>query len=61
MLSAYVVLQGFVAGLRCRGDRGATAVEYTLIAGLIALVIAGAVAALGTKVNSLFNSVVTAF
>lgn len=61
MLSAFVVLQGFVAMLWRRDDRGATAVEYSLIATLIAVVIAVAVAALGTKVNALFTSVANAF
>jgi len=37
-------------------DRGATAVEYGLIIGLIALVILGAVTAFGLGVLSLFNT-----
>jgi pilus assembly protein Flp/PilA len=41
-------------------DRGVTAVEYALIAGLIAVVIAGAVALLGTTVLGLFNSAANA-
>lgn len=41
-------------------ERGATAVEYALIAGLIAVVIAGAVALLGTTVLGLFNSAANA-
>lgn len=39
-----------------RLDRGATAVEYGLIVGLIAAVIVGAVTAFGLGVLSLFNS-----
>jgi len=40
-----------------RDARGATAIEYALIAGLIAVVIAVAVGATGTSVKSLYNSV----
>lgn len=38
-------------------DRGATTIEYALISSLIALVIIGGVAALGTTVTGLFESV----
>lgn len=34
---------------------GATAVEYGLIAGLISVVIVGAITAIGTKLNAKFN------
>jgi pilus assembly protein Flp/PilA len=37
-------------------DHGATAVEYGLMVALIALVIIGAVTALGTTLNDKFNS-----
>ncbi len=44
--------------LRFLADQsGATAIEYGLIAGLIAVVIIGAVTAVGTKVSAQFNSV----
>lgn len=39
--------------------RGATAVEYGLIAALVALVIAGGAAALGTAVDGKFSDVST--
>jgi pilus assembly protein Flp/PilA len=39
---------------------GVTAIEYGLIAGLIAVVIIGSVSALGTKVSSKFNTIATA-
>lgn len=42
----------------CR--RGATAVEYGLIAALIAAAIAATVGTLGTKLNTTFTSVTTA-
>jgi pilus assembly protein Flp/PilA len=38
-------------------ENGATAIEYALIAGGIAVAIVTAVNGLGTKVTSLFNSV----
>jgi pilus assembly protein Flp/PilA len=37
--------------------RGATAVEYALVAASIAVVIVGAVAGLGQQVSGLFNTV----
>ncbi len=40
-----------------REDRGATAVEYGLLVGLIAVVIIVAVTALGGKLTGLFNSI----
>jgi len=43
--------QGFFSG----GDRGATAVEYGLMASLIAVVIVVAVMAFGSSVNGLFQ------
>ena len=38
-------------------DAGATAIEYGLIAALIAVVVVGAVTAIGTSLNTGFNSV----
>jgi pilus assembly protein Flp/PilA len=46
--------------LEARKDRGATAVEYGLLVGLIAVVIIVAVTALGGKLTALFNSIVAA-
>jgi pilus assembly protein Flp/PilA len=43
-----------------RDDTGATAIEYALIAGGIAVVIVAAVNGLGTQVNSMFTGVSTA-
>jgi pilus assembly protein Flp/PilA len=40
-----------------RDERAATSIEYAMIAGGIAVVIAAAVMALGTKVTGLFESV----
>ena len=43
--------------LESRKDRGATAVEYGLLVGLIAVVIIVGVTLLGTKILALFNTV----
>jgi pilus assembly protein Flp/PilA len=43
-----------------RNDRGATAVEYGLLVGLIAVVIIVAVTALGGKLNALFQAITNA-
>ena len=40
-------------------ERGATAVEYAIMASLIAAVIVTAVTVLGTQVNALFQSLIT--
>lgn len=42
-----------------RDERGATAVEYGLIAALIAVAIIATVTQLGTNLNVTFNSVAT--
>ena len=42
-----------------RDDEGATAIEYGLIAALIAVVIITAVTALGSTIKTKFNAVVT--
>jgi pilus assembly protein Flp/PilA len=40
-----------------RDERGATAIEYGLIAALIAMVIITGVTSVGTKLNSQFNNI----
>jgi pilus assembly protein Flp/PilA len=40
-----------------RNESGATAIEYGLIAGLIAVVIIAGVTAVGTKLSAKFNAV----
>jgi pilus assembly protein Flp/PilA len=40
-----------------RDSKGATAIEYGLIAALIAVAAVSAMGALGTKLNSTFNNV----
>jgi pilus assembly protein Flp/PilA len=56
----YTILGLMQHRLEVRKDRGATAVEYGLLVGLIAVVIIVAVTALGGKLNTLFQSIVTA-
>ncbi|MCB1417341.1 MAG: Flp family type IVb pilin [Brucellaceae bacterium] len=43
-----------------KDESGATAIEYGLIAALIAVAIIGAVGALGNKVSDTFNTVASA-
>jgi pilus assembly protein Flp/PilA len=43
--------------IRCRSERGATAVEYGLMIAFIAAIIVAAVAILGRQVFGLFSSV----
>jgi pilus assembly protein Flp/PilA len=43
-----------------RDDRGVTAIEYALIAGLIAAAIATVVGHIGTNINSVFTAVAAA-
>ena len=57
MLKLFVALQTQLTGLLNRDDRGATAVEYGLLVGLIAVVIIVGVRLLGTTLNTLFNTV----
>jgi pilus assembly protein Flp/PilA len=46
-----------VAQNRIREEKGATAVEYGLLVGLIAVAIIVTVGLLGTKLNTLFTSI----
>ena len=54
MLRQIVKFQNKVVQLR--DERGATAVEYGLMVGLIAVVIIAAVTVLGSKVSTLFQT-----
>ncbi len=60
MYKAYATLVSLVAFAQDRlrsEEKGATAVEYGLMVGLIAVVIIGAVVILGNKLNGLFTTV----
>ena len=51
---------GFLIRRLMRDENGATAIEYGLIAALISVAIITAVTAVGSHLNSTFNSVATA-
>jgi pilus assembly protein Flp/PilA len=51
-------MKNFVARF-VKDESGATAIEYGLIAALIAVAIIGAASALGTQIGTTFNTVVT--
>jgi pilus assembly protein Flp/PilA len=60
MMNLYTSLQARFVELQARmeqGERGAAAVEYALLVSLIAIAIIVAVAALGGKISSAFNTV----
>jgi pilus assembly protein Flp/PilA len=47
--------------LGIKSERGATAIEYALLASLIAVVIIATVAALGTRLSAVFANVSSSF
>jgi pilus assembly protein Flp/PilA len=60
VLNPFAILVSLVAFAQDRIERdekGATAVEYGLMVGLIAVVIIAAVTLLGTELRALFNSI----
>ncbi|MCZ2828436.1 Flp family type IVb pilin [Modestobacter sp. VKM Ac-2986] len=60
MIAFYATLSSFVsvaADRLKREEKGATAVEYGLLVGLIAVAIIAAVALLGTQLEALFTDV----
>ena len=57
MLAFFVTLQSFIADRVERDDKGATAVEYGLMVGLIAIAIIATVGFLGVSLNDLFVSI----
>jgi len=61
MFRFYALLPGFRSHSMGRNDRGATAVEYSLIIGLIAAVIIGALTAFGLGVLGLFKTIPAGF
>ena len=58
-LATLVTLYSFTEERLKREEKGATAVEYGLMVGLIAVVIIAAVIALGGRLDTLFRSIVT--
>ena len=57
MLNVFMSLQSYLSAALRRDDRGATAVEYGLLVALIAAIIVGIVATLGTQVSAAFAAV----
>ncbi len=58
MLESLVSVQNYLLARKAIiEERGATAVEYALMVGLIAVAIIGAVSLLGDKIKSSFNSI----
>jgi pilus assembly protein Flp/PilA len=57
MLNYFVALVTTLTQRLGRDDRGATAVEYGLMVALIAVVIIGAVTAIGGALNGVFTTV----
>jgi len=57
MLNVIVSLQNYLSAALRRDDRGATAVEYGLLVALIAAVIVGIVATLGTQISTAFATI----
>jgi pilus assembly protein Flp/PilA len=62
MQQIFATLVSFVAVAKTRAEeeKGATAVEYGLLVGLIAVVIIVAVTALGGQLKTLFTDITTA-
>jgi pilus assembly protein Flp/PilA len=60
-LTAIDQLVAALRALSCDSERGATAIEYGLIASLIAAVIAAIVGTLGLDVLALYTTVIGAF
>lgn len=56
-MTRFTHMKSFFQNLR-RNQKGATAIEYTLIAAGISVVIVGAIALIGTSVNNMFNNVI---
>ena len=60
MLSLFVTLQSFAVSAKerlSREEKGATAVEYGLLVGLIAVAIVAALLLLGPRLSDLFTNV----
>jgi pilus assembly protein Flp/PilA len=58
-LATLITLYSFAEERLKREEKGATAVEYGLMVGLIAVLIIAAVIALGGRLDTLFRQIVT--
>ena len=61
MTSLMVSMTAFIAGIKDRfeSEKGATATEYSLLVGLIALIIVAGVTLFGSKLNLFFSTLGT--
>jgi pilus assembly protein Flp/PilA len=59
MNALHYVMSYLKAAQIARDERGVTALEYAMIAALIAVVIIGGVTALGTRINVVFDNIRT--
>ena len=61
MTSLMVSMTAFIAGIKDRfsSEKGATATEYSLLVGLIALVIVAGVTLFGGNLNTFFTGLAT--
>jgi pilus assembly protein Flp/PilA len=57
MLYLYCLLQNLAARRPFKSESGVTALEYGLIAALVAVVIIGAVTTMGTRLSTTFTTV----
>jgi pilus assembly protein Flp/PilA len=53
----YCLLRNFAVGRPLKSEEGVTAIEYGLIAALIAVAVIGAVTAVGTSLGGVFTNV----
>ncbi len=60
MNALHYVMSHLKAAQIARDERGVTALEYAMIAALIAVVIVGAVTALGTRISGTFTNITAA-
>jgi pilus assembly protein Flp/PilA len=60
MLKLYVSVEAMVRRYLVKDQRGATAIEYGLIAGLIAAILVGILQATGGSLVAIFNKIYTA-
>jgi Flp pilus assembly pilin Flp len=61
VVDAFVLVVTSLRRLGRMDDHGVTSAEYALLAGLIVIVVSGAVAVFGQAVNNLFSQAAAAF
>ena len=58
--SVFTSVLGPALGRFCRNARGATSIEYALIAGLVFLAVVGSLRTYAARVNGVYNQITTA-